>query len=107
MDYDNLVWDFFQRAIPESQRVQVSNSERDSRRYGLQRPYTSKFVNSMFARESLLYWKAANERTDGRTDSTFEDDIDFGPYHPTSITDEELETLAEWLDSGATAVLDN
>lgn len=102
MDYDLLVWDFFQEALPEEQRVQVLNSTNPRRRWGLQRPYTSKFVNNMFARESLLYWKAANERTDGRSDSTYDDDIDFGADHPTSLTDAELNTIAAWLDSGAT-----
>lgn len=102
MDYDQLVWDFFQQALPEEKRVQVRQSDNVRRAYGLQRPYTSKFVNNMFARESLLYWKAANERTDGRTDNTYDDDIDFGLDHPTSITGEELNILAEWLDSGAT-----
>lgn len=101
MDYDSLVWDFFQETLPEAQRLQVSNSENPRRRWGLHRPYTSKFVNTMFARESLLYWKAANQRTDGRNDRTYNDDIDFGPDHPTSITEVELEILAEWLDSGA------
>ncbi|MEX1198505.1 MAG: hypothetical protein WEB57_11685 [Pseudohongiellaceae bacterium] len=103
MDYDQLVWDFFQEALPEEQRIQVSTSENPRRRFGLHRPYTSKFVNSMFARESLLYWKAANERTDGRSDSTYDNDIDFGPDHPTGMSDKELEILAEWLDSGATS----
>ncbi len=104
MAYDTLVWDYFQQSLPPADRVQVSNSANERRRYGLQRPYTSKYVNSMFARESLLYWKAANKRTDGRTDNTYRDDIDFGPPHPVRITDQELKTLAEWLDSGATSI---
>jgi len=104
MDYKALVWDQFQVAVPEDRRVQVSNSANERRRWGLQRPYTSKYVNSMFARESLLYWKAANKRTDGRTDETYPDDIDFGPDHPVTISTEELKTLADWLDSGAGAL---
>jgi len=104
MEYDKLVWDYFQHAVPEERRVQVSNSDNPRRRWGLHRPYTSKYVNSMFARESLLYWKAANQRSDGRRDTTYDNDIDFGEDHPTTITDEELKTLAAWLDSGATSV---
>lgn len=104
MDYDKLVWDFFQSSVPEEKRVQVSTSENERRRWGLQRPYSSKYVNTMFARESLLYWKAANQRTDGRSDATYPDDIDFGPDHPVDITEAELKILAEWLDSGATSV---
>ena len=61
----------------------------------------------MFARESLLYWKAANQRTDGRSDSTYDDDIDFGADHPTGVTEEELAIIAAWLDSGATSVPGN
>lgn len=101
MDYDKLVWDFFQESVPPERRVKVSESTEPRRRYGLQRPYTSKYVNNMFARESLLYWKAANQRLDGRTDATYPDDIDFGPSHPVSITPQELKDLALWLDSGA------
>lgn len=107
IDYDSLVWDFFQETLAEEERIQVSNSQNSRLRYGLQRPYTSKFVNTMFARESLLYWKAANQRTDGRSDRTYDDDIDFGADHPTSITEEELATIAAWLDSGATSVPGN
>ncbi len=102
MDYDALVWDFFQEAVPEERRVLMRDSENERRRWGLQRPYTSKYVNSMFARESLLYWKAANQRTDGRTDLTYPNDIDFGKPHPVRMTDAELRTLGDWLDSGAT-----
>ena len=101
MDYDKLVWDFFQESVLPERRVQVSETTDPRRRYGLHRPYTSKYVNNMFARESLLYWKAANQRTDGRTDATFADDIDFGPNHPVGITSAELRSLAEWLDAGA------
>lgn len=102
MNYDQLVWDYFQESLPEKKRIKVSNSSNARYRYGLQRPYTSKYVNTMFARESLLYWKAANERTDGRKDNTYKDDIDFGADHPTNLTEAELETIAAWLDSGAT-----
>lgn len=101
MDYDQLVWDFFQESLPEEQRIQVLNSDNPRKRFGLQRPYTSKYVNTMFARESLLCWKAANDRPDGCSDSTYDDDIDFGANHPTSLTDAELNTIAAWLDSGA------
>lgn len=101
MDYENLVWDYFQQSVPEAKRIQVRDSSNEKRRYGLQRPYTSKYVNSMYARESLLYWKAANRRTDGRTDDTYPNDIDFGLDHPTDITDEELRLIGGWLDSGA------
>jgi len=101
MDYEKLVWDYFQQSVPVEKRIQVSNADKEKRRYGLQRPYTSKYVNSMYARESLLYWKAANRRTDGRSDGTYPNDIDFGPDHPTDITGVELKAIGDWLDSGA------
>lgn len=68
---------------------------------GLLRPQLSKWVHLLSARLSLLYWKAANRRADGMTDSTASNDVDFGSAHPTSITADELATLGRWLDTGA------
>lgn len=102
MDYEKLVWDYFQTSVPEDRKIKVAEKGNSKRMFGLQRPYTSKYVNNMFARESLLYWKAANRRTDGRTDDTYDNDIDFGADHPTDITEAELKKLGDWLDSGAT-----
>lgn len=102
-DYDDLVWDYFQATVPEGKKVQTGkDTDGPNRKYGLQRPYSSKYVHTQFAREGLLYWKAANARTDGRTDDQYRDDIDFGADHPTDMTDSELTELAAWLDSGAT-----
>ena len=102
-DYDDLVWDYFQATVPEGKKVQTGkDTDGPNRKYGLQRPYSSKYVHTQFARESLLYWKAANKRTDGRTDDQYSDDIDYGPDHPTDMTYRELTELAAWLDSGAT-----
>ncbi len=67
------------------------------------RPFLTRYMKSFNSRGSLLYWKAANERTDNRTDGQFADDIDFGAAHPTSITTEELGTLARWIELGASA----
>jgi hypothetical protein len=47
-----------------------------------------------------LYWKAANQRTDNRTDDQYPNDIDFGGNHPTAITEEELGILSRWIDLG-------
>lgn len=102
MDYEKLVWDYFQTHVPKDKKVKVSETGNSKRMYGLHRPYTSKYVNNMFARESLLYWKAANQRTDGRTDHTYSNDIDFGADHPTDIAPIELKAIGDWLDSGAT-----
>jgi hypothetical protein len=55
----------------------------------------------MNSRGSLLYWKAANQRTDGHADGDRSDDVDFGADHPTTITADELGTLSRWIDTGA------
>ena len=101
-DYNKLGLDFFQTFVPQNKKLVVNKNTTNPRaRYGLQRPQWSKYINTMYARESLLYWKAANQRTDGRTDATYPDDIDFGTNHAVNITQAELRTIAEWLDSGA------
>jgi len=101
LDYNKLVWDFLQKFVPDERKILLSSATNANKRYGLQRPYTSKYVNNMFARESLLYWKASNKRSDGRTDSSYDNDIDYGTDHPTQMTTEELRILAAWLDGGA------
>jgi len=101
LDYDKLVWDYLQEFVPDDRKHVAENTTNLKKKYGLQRPNTSKYVNTMFARESLLYWKAANKRTDGRTDDTYADDIDFGVDHPTTLTAIELRAVGEWLDGGA------
>lgn len=69
----------------------------------LRKPQLSRFVRFLAARGSLLYWKAANARLDGRTDADFPDgeDVDFGADHPSAITPAELRALARWIDLGA------
>jgi len=67
----------------------------------LWRPLTSRFV-SKFALESPLYWYANNRRMDGRTNATFNWDIDYKTGHPdTGIAAEERVLLKDWLDNGA------
>lgn len=71
-----------------------------------ERPQLTRYLRFMNARGSLLYWKAANARTDNRTDIQFgpgdgaDHDIDFGVAHPTDIDPDELRTLARWIDTG-------
>jgi MYXO-CTERM domain-containing protein len=65
----------------------------------LAKPNLSKYLRMLNARGSLLYWKANNARTDGRTDAQY-------PSAPTDgvttdITADELRTLARWIDLGA------
>lgn len=72
------------------------------------RPQLTRYVRAFNALGSLLYWKAANERTDGKTDASFTDasapedrDIDFGADHPTDITADELGMISRWIEIGA------
>jgi hypothetical protein len=76
----------------------------------IHKPQLTKYTRALNARGSLLYWKAANQRTDGRTDRQYTarsgpgwEDVDFGASHPTSITKDELGVISRWLDTGAAA----
>jgi len=101
-----LVRDRGQQCVPEELRYHGSHDTR------LRRPQLTKYVRFMNSRGSLLYWKAANERTDNRTDDMYGPDdgdwhdVDFGVDHPTDITEEELGILARWIDTGASAGAD-
>ncbi|MDR4517665.1 MAG: hypothetical protein MRK00_09825 [Nitrosomonas sp.] len=89
-----LVVDNRQTCAPAEKRVSGIKGE------ALSRPYLSKYIKAFNSRGSLLYWKAANQRTDNRTDALYPNDIDFGADHPTSITPEELGILSRWIDLG-------
>jgi len=96
-----LAADFGQSQVPDAQRIPGGT---------LRKPQISRYVRFMAARGSLLYWKAANARTDGRSDDDVADDapegqadVDFGADHPTDITDAELAVLGRWIDTGAAA----
>lgn len=98
-DYDQLTRDW--RQDHALSKVQMSTSSRSSKRWGLQRPATSQYVNSMFARESSLYWYFMESRQDGRTNEQYSDDIDYLLTHPAvGATEAEQRLLAFWLDSG-------
>ncbi len=76
-------------------------------------PWMTRYLNAYFARESLLYWKAAGKRTDGRTDQdlplkddkgkvlTITADFDFGKAHKSYLTEQELRMLGDWIEAGA------
>lgn len=99
------------RLAADKAQANVPEAFKFNGRYGtrLGSPNLSKYVRFMNARGSLLYWKAANERTDNRTDATYTDaegtsgrkDVDFGAAHPTSITADELAVIGRWIDTGA------
>jgi hypothetical protein len=97
-----LVADRSQQCVPEAQRMVTTNGTT------FRRPQLTRYVRAFNAIGSLLYWKAAGARTDGKTDATFDDssapedrDLDFGPPHTTEITAEELGLLSRWIDIGA------
>lgn len=96
----DLAWDFRQLSGRFDTSDKAAPRHPGQKGVGqMARPYTSKWV-SKFARESLLYWKCANQRTDGRSDNTDPDDIDFGADHPTNATEQECQTIARWIDEG-------
>lgn len=67
-------------------------------------PWMTRYVNVFFARESLLYWKAVGQRTDGRSDNTRDDDFDYGTeqlHAHNALSDADLHMLANWIDTGA------
>ncbi len=63
-------------------------------------PWLTRYINALFSRESLLYWKAAGKRMDGRTDATRSDDFNFGSVHPNHLTIAELRELSDWIEEG-------
>jgi hypothetical protein len=97
--YDRLVLDAGQKFVPAKRRYP----------YPFSKPQLTKYVRVLAARGSLLYWKAVNQRTDGRTDRTYTaasgewEDVDFGPAHPTTMTRDEAGILSRWIDTGAAA----
>jgi hypothetical protein len=100
-----LVQDRTQSCVPEGQRMMTNVGAAGTT---FRRPQVTRYVRALNALGSLLYWKAAGQRTDGHTDATFDGnapvddrDLDFGAAHPTSITPEELGLLSRWIDIGA------
>ncbi len=92
-----LVRDLVQNCVPANKKV-VTNVGNG---FTLRRPQLTKYIRALNSRGSLLYWKAANQRTDNKLDSDDSTDIDFGADHPTSITPYELGLLSRWIDIGS------
>lgn len=100
-DYDDLVWDSKQQAIPEDRRLITNPGKSGTKPYWLERPQLSLFIDSMYARKSLLYWMAVGERTDGLTDDQFDDDIDYAGWCDAGATEAEANTIKHWIDAGS------
>ncbi len=92
-----LVRDLKQVCVPANKKVPTNAG---STGFQFRRPQLTKYIRALNSRGSLLYWKAANQRTDNRLDSDDPIDIDFGVDHPTSITSLELGMLSRWIDTG-------
>lgn len=92
-----LVRDNTQTCVPSGSKISVSGMSGNAFR----RPQLTKYMRAFNSRGSLLYWKAANQRLDNRTDGQDAQDINFGADHPTTITAEELGVLSRWIDLGA------
>ncbi|ADE16283.1 conserved hypothetical protein [Nitrosococcus halophilus Nc 4] len=86
--------------LPEPPPVDIHGASPPGR---MDRPWLSKYIHMLFARESLLYWKAAGQRLDGRADIDRSNDINFGPDHPWTLNESDLKILAEWIESGVYA----
>ncbi len=99
-----LVADQNQRCVPDERKHPTAAGDG----FLFRRPQITRYVRAFNARGSLLYWKAAGERTDNRTDDQFgpdaevrDRDIDYGTAHPdTGITPDELGLLSRWIDLG-------
>ena len=65
-------------------------------------PQISRYIRTPQARQSLLVWVAWEERLDGRTNQTRNDDIDYPNDHPAiGLSDEDKRTIARWVDLGS------
>jgi hypothetical protein len=68
-------------------------------------PRLSKYVHMGFALESLLYWKTAGQRKDGRSDSTTTTDVDYGPINTNdphaNVDENHIRIIKNWIDSGS------
>lgn len=79
------------------------NADGSSWRY----PQQSKYIRVPQARQSMLTWIAWDERLDGRTDGTRDDDVDFGDIdngngHPVlNLPYDEKRIIARWIDLGS------
>jgi len=96
-----LVEDNGQIYVPSALRKNIENG--NSSNYFV-RPQLTRYIKLNNARGSLLYWKLVGSRTDNRLDTDHATDIDFGSVHPaTTVTAEEIKTIARWINIGAPA----
>jgi len=94
-----LVQDNVQTYVPSALQINIANVGSASDTFAM--PQLTRYMKANNSLGSLLYWKAANARTDRRLDTDHSVDVDFGAAHPTAITALELATLSRWIDIGA------
>ena len=92
-----LVMDFKQTCVPPALQHDTGLGQ-GNLFFG--RPQLTKYIRAYNSLGSLLYWKAANQRTDNKTNAEDTTDIDYTTNHPTSITPDELGLLSRWIDTG-------
>ena len=97
--YSRIVYDFEQIDFPWLSR-KVGQTGDEATPYNLARPHTSSW-SSKFALESPLYWYARNARTDGKTNNSDADDIDYLTTHESGVTKVEANIIGRWIDLGA------
>lgn len=97
--YSRIVYDFEQKDFPWLTRKSGQTDEVTTP-YNLARPHTSWWL-SKFALESPLYWYASNKRTDGRSNSSYDNDIDYIESHKSTVTKREAQLIGLWIDQGA------
>ncbi|VAW42191.1 hypothetical protein MNBD_GAMMA01-1589 [hydrothermal vent metagenome] len=93
-----LVADASQRCVPPGLQHNTGAGSND---ISFRRPQMTRYIRAFNSLGSLLYWKAANQRTDSNTNETNADDIDYITDHPTAITADELGLISRWIDTGA------
>lgn len=93
-----LVGDHSQNCLSDGNRFITGEGSNGTT---FRRPQVTRYIRAFNSLGSLLYWKAANIRTDNNSDSIYSDDIDFGEDHPTAITPDELGLLSRWIDLGS------
>ena len=98
LNYDGLVWDLQQAQVPDQFKSPLNTA---GTYFTLNRPLSSKYINSNLCVNAPLQWYVENQRLDGFTNEQFDLDIDFAGNHPTELTTIEKKLFCAWIDAGA------
>jgi hypothetical protein len=94
---DALSRDYKQDLVRDYTKIAGGRHETD-RIYWLQQNF-SKYT-SKFAVDSYLYWVCKQQRTDGRSNADYSNDIDWFGHPQHGATDLECAAIARWIDDG-------